>query len=247
MLLVCTLVIGKVTQSEAATLYRDSSGITNLSAEYIPGNTTTGFFRHNLIQGVPDNVFIGLSVLHGIFLNANDINEIADNAFEGVPTLRFLQLNRNKLAIIKKFMLRGLFNLEILKIRKNEIHLIEEKSFNDLRSLKELILSRNKLYTISSEIFHPVHHPTGLSKFEIEDNPLFCSPCLCWLLQLSWIAPTTPDLTRCDGPTHLTGHVWSSLMADDLNCLNFFNITCGIEGKGIYLWVREIEGVLNYM
>ncbi len=203
MLLFCVTFFGKLTQSEATILDRENMGINNLTVEHIPSNTTWCSFKKNNIKKVPSNFFVGLPSLDTVYLNINVIFEIVDGAFTGVSSLMRLQLGKNNLEIIRKYMFQGLFNLRILVLVRNQIFMIEGKSFSDLRSLRGLYLFDNNLQTISSEIFHPVNHPSGLIEFEIEDNPLFCDSSLCWLLQSSWIAPTTPDLAQCHGPLEL--------------------------------------------
>ncbi len=229
MLSFCIIFFGKLTQSEATILDRDEMGIMNLSTEHIPADTIHCSFRRNYIQRIATNIFVGLPVVSKIYLNQNDIFEISDYAFSGVPSLIFLQLGANNLKIIKKYMFRGLSNLDLLGLLNNQIFIIEEESFSDLSSLRKLYLLNNDLQTISAEIFHPINHPASLDIFQIDQNPLICDSCLCWILQSTWVTPTTPGTTECAGPTQLIGRKWSSLMADDLNC---FNITCEIEGKG---------------
>lgn len=70
--------------------------------------------RFNHIKEVPTDAFKGLTQLHSIFLNDNQITTLQPGAFRGLPSLRFLYLNQNHIRSIASSAFANLTRLERL-------------------------------------------------------------------------------------------------------------------------------------
>lgn len=68
--------------------------------------------RYNRIREIPAKAFYGLSHLHTIFLNENQLATIHSGAFEGLPSLKYLFLNKNHISKISSNAFNHLERLE---------------------------------------------------------------------------------------------------------------------------------------
>ncbi len=202
------------------TYHKNNQGITHMSNYSIPADTERVWFGYNSITRVQAGYFKDLSNLTEIGLQSNDISDIDDCAFSHVPSVTLIKHAWNKLSVIRKNMFSGLPNLAELRIQNNLIHTIEVGSFRQNTALVTLLLWGNLLQTIPELMFDPQNHPSGLSYFEIDGNPLSCDESLCWLKQFdtTWITVVLATSTLCTGPQAVAGWTWQNITTDDLNC-----------------------------
>ncbi|KAL4241120.1 toll-like receptor 4 [Mactra antiquata] len=123
-------------------------GIKNLTKtlKCIPHNIKSILLPYNLINDIPDNVFLEFTILTLLRLNNNDIEYIHDNAFNGLGELKELSLVANHLQHVdsfSKYSFKPLLKLQILHIEGNcEVHAkncsYPDEALSQIRSLEHL-------------------------------------------------------------------------------------------------------------
>ncbi|CAC5361609.1 unnamed protein product [Mytilus coruscus] len=111
-------------------------------------NIPEGFFRStNQIEVL---VLDSTSNLYVIDARHNQIDRLDSNSFIGLDNLAGLNIFGNKLAYISRNVFRHTPKLQLLQASHNNIKVIETGSFKDLKILKWIFVTHNKLNDISN-------------------------------------------------------------------------------------------------
>jgi len=113
----------------------------------------TLFLDNNVIQQLPENLFLSLSNLRILRLSNNGISRVYSNTFTGMIGLRELDLSGNRIPTLPLGLFDPLGHLEYLSLANNEIQHVEYMSFQSCRKLRTLDMANNLLPGISIDWF----------------------------------------------------------------------------------------------
>ncbi len=203
------VVLVLIVLNQATKFNRRDQGITDISLEVIPNDTTEIDFSLNEISVLPEEYFnLHLPDLEMINLGGNKLSVLADNWLSSLPSLERVYVYGNRLETIKNATFSGLFNVWRLWLNTNKIASVECGAFRDLQALSELQLFKNKLHTIHECIFDLESPPATLDMY-LSENPWICSEELSWLFdeRHNWITlkPWTGKYPQCSSPPDLVG------------------------------------------
>ena len=112
-------------------------------------NTITDLkLAYNSLSTLHEGVFIGLSSLAGLCIDANELVELDKGSFKGLAMLRYLDLYSNRLSTLPVGIFAEVPSLETLVLSYNKIVNLNESTFDRLTELRYLDLNRNSLVSL---------------------------------------------------------------------------------------------------
>ena len=104
------------------------------------------------MNGLPDELFAGLSDLQQLLLANNELTTLPSRLFSGLTSLQELMLNRNELRTLPDSLFSGLPQLNTLNLSSNRLRQLPKGIFIGLSMLETLDLSRNLLDPIPLQV-----------------------------------------------------------------------------------------------
>lgn len=123
----------------------------------------------NAISDIDSNVFVNLTKINKIVLNANHLTKLKSESFVNLPNLVTLNIISNYVETLDKNAFMDLPILEILNLFDNNLKEIPFESLASLEGLKVITLTRNKIKAIPEET--DVFIPT-LEDIYLDSNPI---------------------------------------------------------------------------
>lgn len=110
-------------------------------------------FDENIIQRLPENVFLYLTTLRILRLRYNEISSVHSNSLTGLVELRELDLTGNRISMLPLGMFDPLGWLQRVSLGHNNIRRVAKKPFQSCRDLRSLDLEYNQLPAITADWF----------------------------------------------------------------------------------------------
>lgn len=153
----------------------------HLGEDGVPENVFDGLtsltvldLTSNLFRSFPSDLFDGLSNLETLRLrNQNNIDTLPEDVFDGLTSLTTLDLGSAGFLSLPEEVFNGLTSLSRLDLDTNSLTVLPSGLFDGLTSLTTLSLEYNSLTTLPEEVFDG---PTGLITLTLHNNDLTVLP-----------------------------------------------------------------------
>uniref|UniRef100_A0A8C5BDV4 Ig-like domain-containing protein n=1 Tax=Gadus morhua TaxID=8049 RepID=A0A8C5BDV4_GADMO len=194
----------------------------NIDRHTVELRLADNFVTSNRLTRIGNDTFSGMSKLHHLILNNNQLVLIHQGAFNELLALEELDLSYNNLDSIPWEAIQRMTSLHTLSLDHNMLDYIPEGTFSLLQKLNRLDVTSNKLQKLPPDpLFQraQVLATSGIlssTSFALSfgGNPLHCNCELLWLRRLS----REDDLETCASPQLLSGRYFWSVPEEEFLC-----------------------------